>query len=115
MTTYKDLKLPSCDYRELFERYKDMPNVVFLVDPPYLSTEVGTYTMRWGLSDYLDVLTVLAGTTFIYFNVKQIVHRRAMRLDGQASGHGESFQGCPQDRVQCARQLWSVLHGHHVV
>ncbi len=40
---------------------------MFLVDPPYLSTEVGTYTMRWGLSDYLDVLTVLSGTNFIYF------------------------------------------------
>lgn len=61
------LEITSCDYKELFERYKDMPNVVFLVDPPCLSTEVGTYTMRWGLSDYLDVLIVLAGTTFIYF------------------------------------------------
>lgn len=61
------LEITSCDYKELFEQYKDMPNVVFLVDPPYLSTEVGTYTMRWGLSDYLDVLTVLSGTNFIYF------------------------------------------------
>ena len=61
------LEITSCDYRELFGRYKDVPGVVFLVDPPYLSTEVGTYQMRWGLSDYLDVLTVLAGTTFIYF------------------------------------------------
>ena len=61
------LEITSCDYRELFGRYKDVPGVVFLVDPPYLSTEVGTYQMRWGVSDYLDVLTVLAGTTFIYF------------------------------------------------
>lgn len=61
------LKITSCDYKELFERYKDVPGVVFLVDPPYLSTEVGTYQMRWNLSDYLDVLTVLVNTTFIYF------------------------------------------------
>ena len=61
------LEIVSCDYRELFERYKDAPGVVFLVDPPYLSTEVGTYRMRWGLSDYLDVLTVLADAAFIYF------------------------------------------------
>ena len=61
------LEIASCDYRELFERYKSVPGVVFLVDPPYLSTEVGTYQMRWGLSDYLDVLTILADTTFIYF------------------------------------------------
>lgn len=61
------LEVVSCDYRELFSRYKDVPNVVFLIDPPYLSTEVGTYTMNWGLSGYLDVLQTLVGTNYIYF------------------------------------------------
>ena len=61
------LKVISCDYKELFDKYKDIPNVVFLIDPPYLSTEVGTYTMNWGLSDYLDVLQTLVGTNYIYF------------------------------------------------
>lgn len=57
----------SCDYKVLFEKYKDTPGVVFLVDPPYLSTDVSTYNMYWKLSDYLDVLTVLTGHDFIYF------------------------------------------------
>lgn len=57
----------SCDYKVLFEKYKDTPGVVFLVDPPYLSTDVSTYNMYWKLSDYLDVLTVLTGRDFIYF------------------------------------------------
>ena len=61
------LEIASCDYRELFEKYKDNPNVVFLVDPPYLCTEVGTYNMSWTLADYLDVLTVLQGKRFVYF------------------------------------------------
>ena len=61
------LEIVSCDYKELFNKYKDMPDVVFLIDPPYLSTEVGTYTMNWGLSDYLDVLQPLVGTNYIYF------------------------------------------------
>ena len=61
------LEIVSCDYKELFNKYKDMPDVVFLIDPPYLSTEVGTYTMNWGLSDYLDVLETLVGTNYIYF------------------------------------------------
>lgn len=61
------LEVVLCDYRKLFDRYKDVPNVVFLIDPPYLSTEVGTYTMNWGLSDYLDVLQTLVGTNYIYF------------------------------------------------
>ncbi len=61
------LEIVSCDYKELFNKYKDMPDVVFLIDPPYLSTEVGSYTMNWRLSDYLDVLQTLVGTNYIYF------------------------------------------------
>ena len=61
------LTITSCDYRKVFEQYKDVPDVVFLVDPPYLSTDAQTYKMYWKLSDYLDVLTVLAGHCFIYF------------------------------------------------
>lgn len=60
------LEIVSCDYKELFGKYKNVQNVVFLIDPPYLSTEVGTYTMNWGLSDYLDVLRTLVGTNYIY-------------------------------------------------
>lgn len=55
------------DYKKVFEDYKDVPDVVFLVDPPYLSTEVGTYKMYWRLADYLDVLNVLKGHSFVYF------------------------------------------------
>lgn len=55
------------DYRALYKRYRGMHNIIFLVDPPYLSTEVGSYRMSWKLSDYLDVLTVLDGRHFVYF------------------------------------------------
>lgn len=61
------LEITSCDYRDLFNKYKDRKDVVFLVDPPYLSTEVGTYSMYWRLPDYLDVLKVLNGHKFVYF------------------------------------------------
>ncbi len=54
-------------YKELFTKYKDLPDVVFLVDPPYLSTEAGTYKSYWKLRDYLDVLQVLDGTDYFYF------------------------------------------------
>lgn len=57
----------SLDYKELFSKYQNQNNVVFLVDPPYLSTEVGTYKNYWKLKDYLDVLDVLNGTNYIYF------------------------------------------------
>lgn len=61
------LTIISEDYKEVFKRYKDIPGVVFLVDPPYLSTDVGTYKMYWKLADYLDVLNVLKGHSFVYF------------------------------------------------
>ena len=47
------LEVVCCDYRELVDRYRDYPNVVFLID--------------WKLTDYLDVLLVLKGHPFIYF------------------------------------------------
>lgn len=61
------LVVTSCDYHQLFDQYKNVPGVVFLVDPPYLSTDTTTYKTYWKLADYLDVLTVLAGHRFIYF------------------------------------------------
>lgn len=61
------LTIVSADYKQVFNQYKNTPGVVFLADPPYLSTDVGTYNMCWNLADYLDVLTVLAGHRFIYF------------------------------------------------
>lgn len=61
------LEIVSTDYAELFNKFKDVPNVVFLVDPPYLSTEVGAYKNYWKLKDYLNVLHVLQGTRYFYF------------------------------------------------
>ena len=61
------LEVVKQDYRELFERWKQIPNVCFLVDPPYLSTDSTTYTNYWQLKDYLDVLHTLKDTNYFYF------------------------------------------------
>lgn len=66
----------SLDYKTLFEKYKGEANVVFLVDPPYLSTETYVYkSSYWKLSDYLDVLRVLDVPHYYYFtsNKSQII------------------------------------------
>lgn len=55
------------DYKELFEKYRNMPGVVFVVDPPYLSTEQSTYKNYWKLADYLDDLNVLKDNNYFYF------------------------------------------------
>ena len=41
--------------------------MVFLIDPPYMATDISTYRMDWKLTDYLDVLLVLKGHPFVYF------------------------------------------------
>lgn len=61
------LHIVKYDYKELFHKYKNIPGVVFLVDPPYLSTEKGTYQNYWRLADYLDVLNVLKNNSYFYF------------------------------------------------
>lgn len=55
------------DYRVLFDMYKRLPNVCFLLDPPYLSTDCSSYKSYWKLADYLDVLKTLKGTSYFYF------------------------------------------------
>ena len=84
----------SCDYKELFNRYKDDPHAVFLIDPPYLSTEVGTYTMRWQLTDYLDVLRTLDGTRYIYFTSNKSSIIELCEWMGKNKDLGNPFDGC---------------------
>lgn len=88
------LIVESCDYRELFERYKDTPGVVFLVDPPYLSTECGTYNMYWRLSDYLNVLTILAGHEFVYFTSNKSSIVELCQWMGKHKNIGNPFENC---------------------
>lgn len=63
------------DYRDVFARHKDDKGVLFLMDPPYLSTDCVSYRDYWKLADYLDVLRLLKGTRYIYFtsNKSQLV------------------------------------------
>lgn len=88
------ISIVSCDYKELFNRYKDMSNVVFLVDPPYLSTEVGTYNMYWKLSDYLDVLKILTEQHFVYFTSNKSSILELCEWLGENQNIGNPFKNC---------------------
>ena len=88
------LTITSCDYKEVFDKYKDVPNVVFLVDPPYLSTDSKTYRMYWKLSDYLDVLTILAGHRFIYFTSNKSSIVELCEWIGKNRLIGNPFENC---------------------
>ena len=88
------LTITSCDYKELYERYKDVPGVVFLVDPPYLSTNVDTYKMHWRLSDYLDVLNVLRDKPFVYFTSNKSSIIELCEWIGNNKALGNPFKDC---------------------
>lgn len=88
------LEITSRDYREVFNEYKNVPNVVFLVDPPYLSTDVTTYSMYWRLSDYLDVLTILNGHSFVYFTSNKSSIVELCQWMGRNRTLGDPFEGC---------------------
>lgn len=56
------------DYKDIFAKYGNAADVLYLIDPPYLSTDCSTYNNSyWKLSDYLDVLCVLEGSNYVYF------------------------------------------------
>lgn len=85
------------DYKDLFDHYKDLKDVVFLVDPPYLSTDCSTYNSNnyWKLKDYLNVLDVLVNTNYLYFtsNKSQIVELCQWMEDRTSIAEVNPFSG----------------------
>ncbi|WP_304976716.1 DNA adenine methylase [Duncaniella muris] len=61
------LEVVHMDYRDLFERERGNSRTLFVLDPPYLTTECGMYENYWKLTDYLNVLSLLKGTKYVYF------------------------------------------------
>lgn len=65
------------DYKELIKIYEAFDNVIFILDPPYLSTDGTSYTNNnyWKLTDYLNIVKKLYNKRYIYFtsNKSQIV------------------------------------------
>lgn len=63
------LEVVKCDYLKLFSMFKDNRSALFVLDPPYLSTDTTTYgsDKYWKLRDYLNVLNVLTANNYIYF------------------------------------------------
>ena len=93
------LEVVSMDYKALVAQYESVPNVVYLVDPPYLSTEVGTYRMSWRLSDYLDVLTILHGKSYVYFTSNKSDILELCHWIGRNRWIGNPFDGATRTEM----------------
>lgn len=63
------LEVTCKDFRELFEEFKDREKVLFLLDPPYLQTDLDSYHNAdfWTLGESLDVVRTMMGSKFIFF------------------------------------------------
>ena len=63
------LEITCKDYHELFDEFKGKNNVLFLLDPPYLQTDMDTYHNSdfWTLGESLDVVRMMMGAKFIFF------------------------------------------------
>lgn len=65
------------DYKDLYRAHHSSNDVIWLLDPPYLSTDTSSYSNKdyWKLKDYLDILNVLDDSSYFYFtsNKSQIV------------------------------------------
>lgn len=99
-TDYLDgLEIVKYDYRELFTRFKDVPNVAFLVDPPYLSTQAGHYSGYWKLADYLDVSQTILEHPYIYFtsNKSSVIEFFDWM---EAHGFGSSFNDAVRKEIK---------------
>ena len=67
-TDYLDgLEVTHTDYRKLLDDFSDYRNAVFILDPPYLSTDNSQYNLYWGIEQYLKVIEHLPNHNFIYF------------------------------------------------
>lgn len=63
------LEVVSVDYKELLSTYKSTPNTILILDPPYLSTKCYGYKGdSWSCDDYLDLLTMMPNTNYLYFS-----------------------------------------------
>ena len=94
------LEIVSCDFRELCLQFNKTSGVVFIIDPPYLSTDTGAYSMHWRLADNLDVLSVLPGHNFIYFSSEKSCIIELCEWMARHSSLGDPFARCQKKELR---------------
>lgn len=100
------VEVVSMDYKRLFYLYRHFKNAVFILDPPYLSTDCSTYQSDayWRLSDYLDVLKCLEGTRYVYFTSSRSSLVELAAWMGHNPMKGDPFQGATSHEIHVGGQ-----------
>lgn len=82
------------DFRALLDRYANNPDAVFILDPPYLSTQCDAYGAYGGLVDSLDTLARMRGRRYIYYSsCKSEIERLVRWVAGYAGEVFDLFAG----------------------
>lgn len=103
---FDGLEVVRADFRELLARYGDDPAAVFFLDPPYLSTQCGTYANYGGLVDALSLLAGMRKRRYIYYSSnKSEVEALAAFIKGYAGDGFDIFAGAErrERRVMLAK------------
>lgn len=88
------LEVIKCDYLKLFNMFKDDSKTLFVLDPPYLSTDTTTYSSKyWKLKDYLNVLNVLKTENYIYFTSNKSALVELCEWFSENKSIGNPFEG----------------------
>ncbi len=92
----------SMDYKQLFAQYKDHKNLVFILDPPYLSTDTATYSKMtyWTLATYLDILKTIENRSFFYFTSEKSQLPELMKWLDENNYYQSPFAGAHISTVQ---------------
>lgn len=89
------LEVVKCDYLTLFNAFKEDHKTLFVLDPPYLSTDTTTYSSckYWKLKDYLNVLNVLKTENYIYFTSNKSSLVELCEWFSENNSLGNPFEG----------------------
>lgn len=65
-----DIEIVRMDWKDLYNLYKDETNILFIADPPYMTTDCKLYynSNFIRLRDYLDVVDISNADRYIYFS-----------------------------------------------
>ena len=96
------LEIRKADYRDIINEFKQMPDTVFFIDPPYLSTQTDAYKSGnyWRLTDYLDVIALLKDLNYIYFTSNKSEITELMTWMEAETAYNSPFSGADFKNVR---------------
>ena len=107
-TNYSDyiegIEFVCCDWKELYNEFKNNDYIIYIADPPYLYTDKSGYSSPyWNLKNALEVLEILKEKNFIvYASEKPGIITIINYLKSQGVDY-QDFKSVQYDRGCCTR------------